>query len=79
MGVKEEILKDDELSFLSRMIITKSDLVVNDLVATLYLPENLADLQSKKVLYELKAAFKNAGCELTVNCNLQGVEKNDAC
>lgn len=77
--MKEELLKDDVLSFLSRMIITKSDLAVNDCIATLYLPENLADLQSEKVLYELKKAFKNAGCELTIDCNLQGVNDNDMC
>lgn len=77
--MKEKLLKDDELSFLSRMIITKSDLAVNDCIGTLYLPENLADLQSEKVLYELRKAFKNAGCELTINCNLQGVNDNDMC
>ncbi|WP_027851678.1 hypothetical protein [Marinospirillum insulare] len=76
--MKEELLKDDELSFLSRMIITKSNLAVNGCIATLCLPENLADLQSEKVLHELKTAFKNAGCELTINCNLQGVN-SDVC
>lgn len=76
--MKEELLKDDVLSFLSRMIITKSDLAVNGCIGTLCLPENLADLQSEKVLAELNTAFKNAGCELTINCNLQEVN-NDEC
>ncbi len=71
--MKKELLKDDVLSFLSRMIISKSDLLVNGQVVALCLPENLADLQSEKVLYELKTAFTNAGCELTINISLQGV------
>lgn len=71
--MKEELLKDDVLSFLSRMIISKSDLVINAQAVTLRLPENLADLQSEKVLYELKNAFNNAGCELTIDIDLQGV------
>ena len=69
--MKEELLKDDALSFLSRMIITKSDLVVNNLAASLVLPESLADIQSKKVLSELKTAFSNVGCELTIEIDLQ--------
>lgn len=71
--MKEELLKDDVLSFLSRMIISKSDLVINAQAVTLRLPENLADLQSEKVLYELKNAFTNAGCELKIDIDLQGV------